>query len=615
MSNAAIDAERTAFFPKADEIFASLQQNTYRRTDCLFGVLMVLQWLASIVLAFVVTPDAWAGVETQTNLHVYAAIFFGAFISLAPAALAFLRPGKVYTRLAIAAGQMLTSALLIHLTGGRIETHFHIFGSLGLLAFYQDWRVLVTAAGVIVLDHVLRGVFFPMSVFGAVTAGEWRIVEHVWWVLFATAFFVKGALDAVKEKREAARQQAEYEATSEANKQLAASTEQHQHDMTEQQQQLQHALDAMELQRMTLTENVEQVLAHMQEFAAGDLTVRLPSGEEGDIGRLFEGFNRTIENMDGMLCQVNDLVGLAADSAGQINASAEALAAGAQEQSAQAQEVAAAVEEMTQTIIENARNAARSAELGSENGKIAREGSEVVQQTVSKIKEIAEVVRSSTETIERLGASSDQIGEIIEVIDDIASQTNLLALNAAIEAARAGEQGRGFAVVADEVSKLAERTTSATRQIAEMISTIQVDTREAVAAMQRGNKEVEEGLDLADRAGAALDRIVNGVQQVVDVVNQIAAASEEQSTTSEDISRNVEAISTVSAEAAMGIAQISHSADQLRHETDTLRDLVNKFKLAKSGSAAPAAPAARADRAPAPRTAAPEPSSFDSIWQ
>ena len=334
MSNPSIDAEHAVANTRADEIYASLQENTYRRTDRLFGVLMVLQWLAGIVLAFVVTPEAWAGAESQTHLHVYAAIFFGAVISLVPAALAFLRPGKVYTRLAIAAGQMLTSALLIHLTGGRIETHFHIFGSLGLLAFYQDWRVLVTAAGVIAIDHAVRGLLFPMSVFGVITASEWRIVEHAWWVIFAAAFLVKGSVAAVREKHDTARQQAEHEATSEANKELAASSEQHQADMTEQQQQLQHALDAMELQRMALSENVEQVLAHMEQFAAGDLTVRLASGEEGDIGRLAKGFNQTIENMDGMLRQVNDLVGLTADSAGQINASAEALAAGAQEQSA-----------------------------------------------------------------------------------------------------------------------------------------------------------------------------------------------------------------------------------------------------------------------------------------
>ena len=371
--------------------------------------------------------------------------------------------------------------------------------------------------------------------------------------------------------------------------------------------QAEEAAQAALAQEQSLARSVGHMLSEMERFASGDLTVHLDDDHaEGDIATLYDGFNQAVQTIDAMLRQVNDLVKLASQSAADINASSEALAAGAQEQSTQAQEVAAAVEEMTQTIIENARNAAHSAEIGNENGRIAQEGSDVVQQTVVKIKEIAEVVRSSTDTIERLGKSSDQIGAIIEVIDDIASQTNLLALNAAIEAARAGEQGRGFAVVADEVSKLAERTSSATRQIADMIETIQVDTREAVQAMQRGNKEVEEGIDLADRAGASLDRIVAGVQQVVDVVNQIAAASEEQSTTSEDISRSVEAISTVSSEAAMGIAQISRSADQLRRETDALRQLVDQFKMANvaGGSAVEAPSLPREDRAPEPRSAA-----------
>ncbi len=204
-----------------------------------------------------------------------------------------------------------------------------------------------------------------------------------------------------------------------------------------------------------------------------------------------------------------------------------------------------------------------------------------MEQTIKKIRDIAEVVQKSAATVEQLGRSTQQIGEIILVIDDIADQTNLLALNAAIEAARAGEEGRGFAVVADEVRKLAERTTQATKQIAAMIKNVQSDASQAVDSMKHGNVEVVEGIKLADRAGVSLKDIVDNTQQVVDMMMQIAAASEEQSSTSEAIAKNIEAISTVSVDSASGISQIARSADDLNRLTESLQSLVLNFKVNK----------------------------------
>gem|GEM_PF-1891361 len=206
-----------------------------------------------------------------------------------------------------------------------------------------------------------------------------------------------------------------------------------------------------------------------------------------------------------------------------------------------------------------------------------------------------EVFSTSTHTVERLGASSSEIGEIFSVIDDIADQTNLLALNAAIEAARAGDQGRGFAVVADEVRKLAERTTQATKQIADMIGAIQTETQQAVEARRHGNEEVTEGISLADQAGTSLEEIVTQTQGVVDMVSQIASANEEQSTTSEEISRNVEAISTVSEESARGLAEIAHSTESLNTLTEKLHGFVLQFRMDREvAQVADRAPQARA---------------------
>ena len=342
---------------------------------------------------------------------------------------------------------------------------------------------------------------------------------------------------------------------------------------------VEEAIRSSDEQRKYLAASVDEMLKAMNKFAEGDLTVSLQVRKEDEIGSLYNGFNRAVENMNQMICQVGIAAEAAANAATEISASSMQLSDSAQTQSLQSSDVAAAVEEMVQTIVDNSRNATRTAEVASENGDVAREGGEVVEQTVEKIRQIATVVNDSAATVEQLGISSQQIGEIAQVIDEIADQTNLLALNAAIEAARAGEQGRGFAVVADEVRKLAERTTKATTEIAQMIHSIQEGAKRAVEAMQRGSNEVGEGIRLADKAGEALSRVVSGTAGTVDMVSQIAAASEEQSATSEQISRSVEQIATISDEAANGIRQITMSTESLNKLTVELNQLVSRFKV------------------------------------
>ncbi|MCX7908484.1 MAG: methyl-accepting chemotaxis protein [Ignavibacteria bacterium] len=318
----------------------------------------------------------------------------------------------------------------------------------------------------------------------------------------------------------------------------------------------------------------------------GDLTVRMFGQYLGELKRLKDNINIMADSLNQLLLQISSSADISATAAAQISAIAETLAASAAENSAQVDEIATAIEEMSRTIAENAMGATRAAEVADKNKKIAAEGGNAVQQTVSKMNEIASVVRASADKIEKLGESSKQIGEIISVIDEIADQTNLLALNAAIEAARAGEQGRGFAVVADEVRKLAERTTEATKQIAQMIKGIQKETEEAVRAMKQGTDEVNSGIVLADKAGTALKEIMQSSQEVWDMINQIAAATEEQSSTAEQVAKNVSSISQVTSDTANRVQDIAKSAEDLAKQTDILRTLLEKFKLQKEGQSA-----------------------------
>ena len=148
---------------RADDLYKEHQQNIYTQTDRLFVGLMIFQWIAGIVISLLVSPKTWIGSMSQTHIHVWAAIFLGGGIAALPIMFGIFMPGQVATRYVIAVAQMLFSALLIHLTGGRIETHFHVFGSLAFLAFYRDWKIIIPATVVVAVDHMLRGIFWPQS--------------------------------------------------------------------------------------------------------------------------------------------------------------------------------------------------------------------------------------------------------------------------------------------------------------------------------------------------------------------------------------------------------------------------------------------------------------------
>ncbi|HEY4328955.1 MAG TPA: ATP-binding protein [Phycisphaerae bacterium] len=201
---------------RAGELYHIHRQSIYRRTDRVFAILMIVQWLFGIVAAAIISPLTWAGSTSSIHPHVWAAVFLGASISGLPIILAIFKPGHPVTRYVISVMQMLWSALLIHLTGGRIETHFHVFGSLAFLAFYRDWRVLIPATVVVASDHLLRGIYFPQSVYGVLTPSSWRWLEHAGWVIFEDIFLIASCLRGEKELREISQRAAELHAAKEA---------------------------------------------------------------------------------------------------------------------------------------------------------------------------------------------------------------------------------------------------------------------------------------------------------------------------------------------------------------------------------------------------------------
>lgn len=205
----------SALQQRAAELFRAAENDLHRHTDQLFARLMIVQWLAGIAAALWISPLTWIGDSSQVHVHVWAAILLGGAISGFPVWLAWQYPGLAVTRHVIAVAQVLTSALLIHLTGGRIETHFHIFGSLAFLAFYRDWRVLATATIVVAGDHLLRDLYWPQSVFGVLTASSWRWVEHAGWVLFEDAILFVAIRRMLQEMSEIALRRATLEGSNE----------------------------------------------------------------------------------------------------------------------------------------------------------------------------------------------------------------------------------------------------------------------------------------------------------------------------------------------------------------------------------------------------------------
>jgi methyl-accepting chemotaxis protein len=325
---------------------------------------------------------------------------------------------------------------------------------------------------------------------------------------------------------------------------------------------------------------LDEVVASIKVITEGDLCRRVNYQGKDELGQLSAHFNGFVAEFQRVIVQIGIDACKVASASTELTSTAHLMAEGTEEVVAQASTVATAGEEMAATSNDIAQNCHLAAQGALRANNAALEGAGVVQATVTAMGLIAERVKGAAQTVESLGSRSDQIGAIVGTIEDIADQTNLLALNAAIEAARAGEQGRGFAVVADEVRALAERTTRATKEISEMIRSIQSETKGAVCAMEEGNRQVEQGTLEAARSGRALEDILEQVNAVTMQANQIATAAEQQTATTSEISNNMMQITGIVQRTAQGASETADAARNLSIMSEELQAIVSQFKVA-----------------------------------
>ena len=330
----------------------------------------------------------------------------------------------------------------------------------------------------------------------------------------------------------------------------------------------------------SITRPLQHACAVLERVAEGDLREQLEVDSEDEIGKLATSLNRTIDSLNSLLAGIAQAATQLAAATAEISANAGDASQSAQQQADQASQVAAAMQQMSVTVTEIGDNSQAAATAARSASETARGGGVVVEETLATMRTIANSANEVAARITALGQSTERIGAIAAVIDDIADQTNLLALNAAIEAARAGEQGRGFAVVADEVRKLAERTTGATKEIAGMIESVQSEAQAAVAAMQNDGHDVELGVVNTGRCGRALEEIIGVAGRVVDMITQIVTAVTEQSATAETINASITTIAGMTEHASASTTETAKACSDLSDLALNMRSMVERFRLA-----------------------------------
>ncbi|MEA9511344.1 methyl-accepting chemotaxis protein [Xanthomonas campestris] len=323
---------------------------------------------------------------------------------------------------------------------------------------------------------------------------------------------------------------------------------------------------------------IMRLLDEISSLGEGDLTVKA-SVTEDMTGAIADAINYAVDELRHLVTTINDTSAKVAVSTEETQATAMQLADAAGQQANQITTASERISEIAASIEQVSRNSTESAEVAQRSVVIAAEGAGVVRETIQGMDQIRDQIQETSKRIKRLGESSQEIGSIVELINDISEQTNILALNAAVQAASAGEAGRGFAVVADEVQRLAERTSSATRRIEGLVQTIQADTNEAVSSMEQTTSEVVSGARLAEDAGTALTEIERVSNALNNLIKNISIAAHQQSAAAADITQTMGVIRQITSQTSQGAGKTAASIGNLAQLAADLRRSVADFKL------------------------------------
>lgn len=321
-----------------------------------------------------------------------------------------------------------------------------------------------------------------------------------------------------------------------------------------------------------------RLLDELGDLAEGDLTVNATVSEDF-TGAIADSVNFAIDQLRQLVLAINTTADRVAQSSQQTQMTAVELAEASEHQAQEIAGVSAAINEMAVSIDQVSANASESASVAQRSVVIAQNGVDVVQRSIEGMNTIRNQIQETSKRIKRLGESSQEIGDIVGLINDIADQTNILALNAAIQASMAGEAGRGFAVVADEVQRLAERSAAATRQIETLVKTIQADTNEAVSSMESTTAEVVKGAKLAKDAGEALEEVQTVSNTLADLIQNISNAARQQATSAGHISSTMNIIQDITSQTSSGTMATARSVGRLNEMAAALQESVSGFKL------------------------------------